>query len=111
MPRFHAAQEVQVRQAEATEESLMLIRLGTMTFRDLRGKDRTVTNEIERETEKAILLRRETYGKTTKIWIPKSVCNIRERPKIRIHNGQPIELGAVKEIQIADWWYEKEGVR
>ena len=72
----------------------MLIRLGSVTFRGLLGKERTVTNEIERETEKAILLRRETYGQTSKRWIPRSVCEI-----------------SPTKIEVAEWWWEKEGVR
>lgn len=72
----------------------MLIRLGSVTFRDLLGKERTVTNEIERETAKAILIKKESYGKTTKTWIPKSICAISQN-----------------RIEIPDWFCEKEGVR
>jgi len=72
----------------------MLIRLGSINFRGLDGEERTVTTSIEKETAKAILIRKESFGKTTKIWIPKSICSI-----------------SANKIEIPDWFWEKEGVR
>jgi hypothetical protein len=72
----------------------MIVRLGSVAFKGLDGRELTVTTSIEKETAKAILLRKETFGKTSKFWIPKSICSLSD-----------------KMIEIPDWFCEKEGVR